>query len=400
MYRYRAAVLCTLTAFVVILLQMLLLQNSSTAASGDPVAVRRWADDGVSVETQWGLVVAIDAAADAVGSRPADQVVRSGQAVNHVLSRLPNEPKPLWLPAAKASRIDPNSLAMESVQTAAGSLMVVTVDGVRIGKLSPAGAKANSAPVATPLKAVDVLLLISVSNKALAEPKLLAAVKKLQPRIVVLHPHATGTVAAGEKFRLAISGAKVIRTVKHNTLAISKLGKRTAPPQVVTLTATPWKMPADLAREFAGMEKASSDSQKVFAKLSVQQLNFKPANGTHTPRWNAEHMMGRQLLFFSQIYHHQQPVIPALDLNPKQMPKDYVFAHPGWNGVEEARQMERVSQFTRRFAYLLDGMPLNRKAPGSGWPTLQALLSQMQRHYGEHTANTVKKFSLPGFPAK
>ena len=146
------------------------------------------------------------------------------------------------------------------------------------------------------------------------------------------------------------------------------------------------------------MEKASSDSQQVFAKLSTNQLNFKPTNGTHTPRWNTEHMMGRQLLFFSQIYVTQDPSIPKMDLNPRQTPPAYVFAHPDWDGPEEGRQTQRVREFTRRFAYLLADMDVDKKAPGSRWPSLRALLKQMHRHYGEHTANTIKKFDLPGWP--
>jgi len=87
-----------------------------------------------------------------------------------------------------------------------------------------------------------------------------------------------------------------------------------------------------------------------------------------------------------------------MDLNPKQMPADYQFAHPTWTGREEAMQMQRVSEFCRRFAYLLDGMDVNQRAPGSRWPSLRALLIQMDRHYDQHTGNTVQKFKLPGWP--
>lgn len=81
----------------------------------------------------------------------------------------------------------------------------------------------------------------------------------------------------------------------------------------------------------------------------------------------------------------------------KQMPPDYSAAHPDWDGAEEARQMKRVSEFTRRFAYLLHDAKLQAKAPGSRW-TLVGLLRQMERHYDEHTANTIKKFELPDWP--
>jgi len=76
----------------------------------------------------------------------------------------------------------------------------------------------------------------------------------------------------------------------------------------------------------------------------------------------------------------------------------YVAAHPDWTGAEEARRIERVQAFTRRFAYLLDGMDLEEKPPGHQWWTLRRLLEQMQRHYEEHTVNVEKKFALPDWP--
>jgi hypothetical protein len=109
-------------------------------------------------------------------------------------------------------------------------------------------------------------------------------------------------------------------------------------------------------------------------------------------------MMGRELLFFSQIYHAMDSSIPILDLNPKQMPPDYRPAHADWTGVEESKQMERVESFTRRFAYLLEGMDLNKTAKGSAFWTPKALLKQMEAHYREHTANVVKKKDLPDWP--
>ena len=86
-----------------------------------------------------------------------------------------------------------------------------------------------------------------------------------------------------------------------------------------------------------------------------------------------------------------------MDLNPKQMPPDYVARHPDWTGTEEARQMQRVASFTSRFAYLLKDLPLDERAPGSSW-TLRGLMRQMERHYDEHTANVKKKFELEDWP--
>jgi hypothetical protein len=193
-----------------------------------------------------------------------------------------------------------------------------------------------------------------------------------------------------------------LRTQNHNTVALSAqaaVSDTNSASVWWDVSPEPWQMPEAMNQMFVAMEKSCSASQDVFANLSAEQMNFKPANGTHTPRWNVEHMMGRQLLFFSQMYHTADPTIPVMDLNPAQMPPDYQFAHPEWTGAEEARQMQRVSDFSRRFAYLLDGYDLNEKVPGSRWPTLNALLKQMERHYSEHTANTQKKFELPGWPS-
>lgn len=160
----------------------------------------------------------------------------------------------------------------------------------------------------------------------------------------------------------------------------------------------PPAVPVHLRELYDRMEAANRRSQDIFRKLSTAQMNFEPSNGTHTPRWNAEHIAGRQLLFFSQIYHALDPKIPIFDWNPAQMPPDYEARHPEWSGKEEARAMQRVDDFCRRNAYLLQGIALDGKPPATNWPSLRALLLQMEQHYDEHTANVVKKFELPDWP--
>jgi hypothetical protein len=183
-----------------------------------------------------------------------------------------------------------------------------------------------------------------------------------------------------------------------NTFAVRQADRDTAGErQIVLLRDKPWVMPEELVALFSRKEAACRASQAVFAKLSAEQMNFRPSNGTHTPRWNAEHMMGRELGFFSQIYHEVDPAVRHIDINPEQMPPDYKAAHPDWSGAEEARQMERVTAFTRRFAYLLHGLDLDERAAGSSWAP-RRLLAQMERHYGEHTANVKRKFELPDWP--
>ena len=164
------------------------------------------------------------------------------------------------------------------------------------------------------------------------------------------------------------------------------------------LLEKPPAVPEHLRELFDRMEASNRRSQDVFRKLSTAQMNFKPSNGSHTPRWNAEHMAGRQLLFFSQIYHALDPKIPVVNWNPAQMPPDYKARHPKWSGKDEARLMQRVDDFCRRYAYLLEDVALDAKPPATNWPSLKALLLQMERHYDEHTANVIKKFDLPDWP--
>jgi hypothetical protein len=174
------------------------------------------------------------------------------------------------------------------------------------------------------------------------------------------------------------------------------------PPSVdaSSLLDAPPPIPEHLRELFDRMEAANRRSQDVFRQLSVEQMNFKPSNGTHTPRWNAEHMAGRQLLFFSQIYHALDSNIPVFDRNPRQMPGDYEARNPNWSGKEEARAMQRVDDFCRRYAYLLDDVQLDERPPATSWSSLEALLLQMEKHYDEHTANVKKKFELPDWPKR
>lgn len=161
-----------------------------------------------------------------------------------------------------------------------------------------------------------------------------------------------------------------------------------------------WEPSGELSELLEKMAKASEASREVFEPLTAEQMNWRPPNGTHTPRWNAEHMAATQLLFFSQIYaeidpDHHKPV----RIGPKQRPDEYAAAHPEWTGEEQAEQMEQIADYVAGFAYLLDGVPLDEPAPGSRW-TPRRLLVQMQRHYDEHTANVKKKFELPEWPSE
>ena len=160
------------------------------------------------------------------------------------------------------------------------------------------------------------------------------------------------------------------------------------------------KLPAETAELFAQMKAATAANAKVYEPLSANQLNFKPSDGTHTARWNAEHISASQLKFFSQIYHEIDPNVPVIDLSPRQMPGDYQAAHPKWDGKREAKRMIAVDDFCQRYAYLLADKDLDAKPPVTFWPSYRGMLTGLAKHSGEHTANVQKKFQADDWPAQ
>ena len=161
-----------------------------------------------------------------------------------------------------------------------------------------------------------------------------------------------------------------------------------------------WKPTGELAQLVEKLQKANKASREVFAPLSAAQMNWRPSDGTHTPRWNAEHTAATELGFFSQAFatldpeHHK-----ALRINPKQMPADYVAAHPGWTGAEEAEQMKQIDDYVSGHAYLLEGHDLDKPLPGGRMP-LGKMFELVAGHYGQHTGNVKKKFELADWPAE
>jgi len=387
----------------VVLFTCLLLDDAAKlrAADGDPLAIRKWSGGVVSLESLWGFHIVINPDGNALKQLPRapDQSVSTSKTIDHYLTRQPNSAKAAWVPTAAFTETDANAIHIKTLPLngdGANSLLL-EVDGTRLVFMPDECLTAFADVPLNAMKSADLLVLSTAEPSRLTAPRVIALVKSIAPRLVLLSNIDASQLESAESFRKAIGVVKAVTRIDHNTLSVSQSRSPEFQTQVVVLDDSPWRMPDELATLFAGMEKSNRESQKVFAKLSPRQLNFRPENGTHTPRWNTEHMMGRQLLFFSKIYHAQNPTIPVMDLNPKQMPPDYVAAHPNWDGGEEARQTQRVSDFTRRFAYLLDDLNLDEKASGSRW-TPRRLLKQMQSHYNEHTTNTIKKFDLPDWP--
>ncbi len=382
---------------------MILLAEPIIASDGDPVAIRYWPGGCTSLESMWNIHVGIgvDAGNRAALPRTADvefvdDFWAASGSDNLVLDRKPNELNATLKSISECP--NPSRDAIRFARVALGSastreslfVNVIFVDGVTILDSN----KNSVSDLLAILKEVKVLpkemqtIDAFLIDDAIADQASYESLRgMLKPRVMVLR--------SAVKFDKV--GDATVERIGHNTLSVSK-STPTSKSQWIKLSEVTWSMDPALSDLFEKKEAACKSSRAVFEALSVTQLNFRPANGTHTPRWNTEHMMGRELLFFSQIYHAMDSSIPVLDLNPKQMPPDYRPAHEDWTGAEESKQMERVESFTRRFAYLLDGMDLNKTAKGSAFWTPKALLKQMDAHYREHTANVVKKKDLPNWP--
>jgi L-ascorbate metabolism protein UlaG (beta-lactamase superfamily) len=430
-----------------LLLGMLLGSASVQAAPGDTLAVRWWGHAMTSLETHWGLRVVIDPFpaglgyplpeidADLVlishghGDHNYPQVVGGDPVVLHglddqgavqPLDRTLDLPvgvdRPHWRATETSETATPHALRVRTIAAwhddqqgaarGATAMFLMEVDGLRILHCGDLGQASLTSEQLQQIGRLDVLMLpvggvYTIDGRQAAE-----RVRQLRPRYVVPLHYKTDVLTipleTDQAFlTAAASQSEVVRPV-GNTLAVRARDDRaapSAPPVVVSLSYRPWQPPAELGELMDKMEASCRRSQDVFAKLSTAQMSFRPGNGTHTPRWNAEHMAGRELLFFSQIYAARNDQLRSLDANPQQMPADYQPAHPDWDGKAEARHMARTADYVRRFAYLLDGLPLDQPAPGSRW-TLRGLLRQMERHYDEHTANVVKKFELPDWPAQ
>jgi L-ascorbate metabolism protein UlaG (beta-lactamase superfamily) len=394
-----------------------------------PVAVRFWGQGLVTLETHRSLRIAIDPYATRIGyDNPkieADLVLVTHEHFDHnndgLIGGSPRVERGLDAtgnvrsidlefsrepegPSVRVKSIASTHDEESGARRGANAMFLVEVDGLRVLHCGDLGQAKLTTQQVDAIGAVDILL-IPVGGVYTVDGKQAARItERLRPRVVVPIHYKTKRLTIEldtvEPFLSALDERFHRVHAVGNTLAVTAgRGPSTETPRVVVLRTAPWVMPVELAGLFADKEQACREAQAVFSPLDVDQMNHRPANGTHTPRWNAEHMMGRELGFFSAIYSSIDPAIGPIDLNPAQMPADYVAAHPDWSGAEEARQLEWVTLFTRRFAYLLDGLELDEKPEGSWW-TLRGLLEQMQRHYGEHTANVRKKFELPDWPRR
>ena len=416
-----------------ILVVALFLGESVAADSGKPVALRAWGDSAISVETYWNLSVVINPPAErAVGSnlefqaelavmasptrtsdtlklfRKKPQVAylrdESGRPVSLdiIIDRAPNSALPTVKPFAEAGKPSPNAIRVRTVWIEQTPLVCIDSDGITMIVCDAT----NPPVVLTPrheeqIGPVDVLI-VRLSEHNARPDAAVALAKRLRPRLTVPirqgEADSQGRDKANQSLADALGLAQATQKAKGNTLAItSGRGLTREKPAIVVLGSKPWDMPKELQALFERMDIALPLATEIFAPLSAKQMNHRPADGTHTARWNAEHIMGRELGFFTAIYSNLDPAIPHIDLNPAQMPPDYKAAHPDWNGAEEVRQIERASALVHRFAYLLDGMEPMAKPKGSPW-SIKQLCETMHGHFSEHLANVKKKFELPDWP--
>ena len=366
--------------------------------TGHPVAVRRWSGSAFTIETMSNLHVGMGLT-DADRSRLPSPVgldvgqLKSDQAATLTWARESSKAvKEVGGSDTKQAQGPQVKLTRNGWQTLGVDLL--TVDGLVIANLNavPVGELEGLVKALEQDSHPDTQKVLIATASGFDATWLKKIADQVKPQTMIV---AQGMDAIGDQN---------VDAIAHNTVAVSAagegLGKESAKSacRFISLGDQPWKMSGELKQLFAKKEASCQTSRAMFAKLSINQLNFKPSDGSHTPRWNTEHMMGRELLFFSQIYHAVDPWIAVMDLNPRQMPNQYSFAHPNWSGAEEAAQTERVQAFTRRFAYLLDGMDLDQKAKGSRFWTPRGLLEQMDRHYKQHSDNVIKKMKLENWP--
>ena len=382
----------------------LALRTQVQAASGDPIAIQRWTGEELTIETHSGLRLLIQSeTGERLTDQDADITLLPGEICGHRLYRKPNEEHPIWQRASLTQQVVDGAATVESIRlrpTDQAMVMLIEVDGVSILIVPPSWGDGESAYASEETISADVLILPNTDPERLSSPSIQSLVEALKPQAVLL----SGLEIDDDSFDQiaeSIYPNADSRTINHNTFAIRQLENyQKAKPAVIRMDNHLWEMPEEMNEKFLAMEESSAYCQRVLTQLSTNRMNFKPSNGTHTPRWNAEHMMGRQLKFFSQIYHAVDPIIPIIDLNPAQMPEDYVAAHPNWDGAEEARQIQQVGQFCRRYAYLLGDIGLDGKPPVTRSRTVRGLLELMEKHFTEHTTNVVKKFDLPDWPAE
>ena len=417
-------------------------------ATGLPVAVRWWGQACVSIETMWGLTLVIDPhpagermglpqldlTADlvlvthehfdhnnvkAIKGKPAVLRGLTPQAdwadIDHVLDRPPNETKPSLTPAGSPRPRSDHAAHVRTIEVfhddqsgtkrGKNTLFLIDTNGLRFLHCGDLGHVLTNEQVKA-IGPIDVLLIPVGGTYTIDAKAAMRVAKQLEPRRWVWPIHYnTGTgklpLAKIAPFLAEAQAAGwPVRKIKGNTAALTAAtqGKPpVGPPTVIVSDFKPRVLGDESARAFAAGKADRQGFIDALGKVTAKQLDHKPSNGTHTIRWNFEHTIGRELLFFSRIYHALDDQIPVLDWNPAQMPPDYRPRKPSWDTDEMVREVQRVGAFTERFNYLLADVPVDQKIKNTRF-SIRSLTRLMIGHYRGHAAKAVEKFKLPDWP--
>lgn len=404
---------------------LLFVPGIAWAESGMPVAFRTWPDQTITIETYWGLHISVGPGTSTVEPDPAlngaslavrlpvdqqDSEVEWAEetsqgevsvgldqleVLNVILDREPNTDRagliePGTDPTANAVSV----MAWRPIGADPVVLLpvvLVQADGVDVVYGTPASLHAAGEDILQTLGvdgAVDVAVLVLDGQEAID----VGQVKALGAHLKATHVYLTGSAQ--------LTGAMPTREAVGNTTALLPGTEQGDEGAVLLKHADkPWQAPEPMDVLLTGLESAAGEWAAVFEPLSINQMNHRPANGTHTPRWNVEHMASRQMFFLTLLYNWADPTFPHLRLDPAQMPPDYKPLHPDWTGAEEARRIYRTCAFVRRFAYTFNGKDLNQPAPG-GRINFNAIVLQLTRHYPDHTRNVLEKMELDDWPQR
>ena len=413
-----------------------------------PVAVRWWGQAFVTIETWWGLTVAIDPYdpartgyddpgvsadlvlithnhfdhddADLVGGGPF--VVRgvgedgTVQVFDLTLDRRPNESATKLAETSESGRLGPHPVRVWSIpawhddvkgaQRGATAMFLIEVDGVRILHCGDLGQSELTPAQLDAIGRVDALLIPVGGTYTIDGATAARITAQLAPRFVVPIHYKTPALSIplddASAFLAALPESAVRRAAVGNTLAVMTADPAAAPSAMVAVTLgyEPWTPPDYLRAGLDRVAKARESLAQTIESLSSEQLNHKPSDGTHTVRWNAEHTAGAEASFFSMVAQDANPAFPIVQMRPAQMPADYVPATPDWSPHEEADNIRRVGAFVERFAYLLNGVDPAQERYPAFFKSLNGLFDLLENHYNTHHANVKKKFKLPDWPTQ
>jgi len=354
------------------------------------MGVRWWGGDTVSLETFWGLTAATGENAHDKRVN-ADYVYRpqNNEPREVTLDRVANDEQVQTLDARlRIARTD-NAIRMEPIETTDEPMTLMSAHNCRVLIGPPPGTPINHEALGGSLDALVLILDNDATENALA-------------MIRALRPAQAALVGDADAIRRVLERVPMMyETVRMpgNTFAVAEphpLESRV--PLIVLLNDEPFEAEPELGALLDAMTASATTAARAFAPLTVEQLNHVPADGTHSPRWNPEHMAGQQIFSFLQFFSTKDSAFRIEDPRPAGTPAKYVAKNPDWTAQEVVREIERTQEFAMRFAYLLAEIDLDAKPESGGW-SLSTMLKRMQWHWGHHTGKLPSKMALPDWPS-